>query len=630
MTGNAQKYKVLFLPAHVEIWVEAGSNLLECARSSGLYLNAVCGGEGTCGFCRVIVKTGTVDSPCSNMLSEADYQSGVRQACRSRVMSDLVVEIPPSAKLETAILHRESIQSSNTSLICQGWEYSPPVKKHHIKLSPAGRTNNSSVFQALKEQILSESTMAIPIEMEQKLASLPLPLSHGLTLTLLEEDGQTHLINIEPDNTTHSNLALVFDVGTTAVRGQLLNLNQGQVIAQAVEYNKQILYGADVIARINLCREDGGLAKLQSAVVETLNTLIQRLIDAAAARRGDINHIVVSANTVMNHLLLALDPQYLRLPPYLPSFSSPPLANARSLGLEVGEQVSLFCLPSVASYVGGDVVAGLTGIGVHQRSDLTLYIDIGTNGEIALGNNEWLLSAAASAGPTFEGGGIQCGMLATVGAIEDLFLDDMCTEPVINVIGEQQPLGICGSGLISLTAALLKKGLVSRSGRFNMEANHPSIRHGVNGKEFLLVAAEKSGTGRDIVFNEIDMDNLIRSKAALYSGYHTLVSSVNKKLSDIEHVVIAGTFGNRLNIEEAITIGLLPDLPRHKFIFIGNGSLLGARLLAFSAAVQQQCHQVAAMMTHIELSENIDFMNNYTAAMFLPHTDASLFPSIKL
>ena len=277
--------------------------------------------------------------------------------------------------------------------------------------------------------------------------------------------------------------------------------------------------------------------------------------------------------------------------------------------------------------MGGDIVAGILGSGIYQRSKVTLYIDIGTNGEIVVGNRDWMVTSAASAGPTFEGGGIKCGMLATTGAIEDFELAGN-GEPVLSVIGGGKPSGICGSGIINMAAVLLQSGLITQAGKYSAEKNNPRIRPGDDGYEYVLATAKQSATGKDIVFTEIDMTNLIRAKAALYAGYQTLIKSVGSRMESIDEVVIAGTFGSRLNMENAITIGLLPDLPREKFIFIGNGSLLGARLISFSTDLLRESRKVAAMMTNLELSDSAEFMTNYTAAMFLPHTDASLFPSV--
>jgi uncharacterized 2Fe-2S/4Fe-4S cluster protein (DUF4445 family) len=314
----------------------------------------------------------------------------------------------------------------------------------------------------------------------------------------------------------------------------------------------------------------------------------------------------------------------------VPTAGALPLILASSVGIKLAKHARLFAMPSVASYVGGDIVAGILGSGVYQREKVTVYIDIGTNGEIVVGNSDWMVTAACSAGPTFEGGGVKHGMIATTGAIENFEINPATLEPRLTTIGDARPRGICGSGLINIATALLKAGVIGQNGKFNTDLVGKRIRKGADGYEYLLARANETETGNDIVITEIDINNLIRSKAAMYAGCQTLVKSVGSKFDIIEQVIISGTFGSKINIENAIGIGLLPDLPRDKFIFVGNGSLLGARLSSFSSDLLSDSQRVAVMMTNVELSESTSFMENYVAALFLPHTNASEFPSVRL
>lgn len=634
MTDCKLKYKVHFEPDNVDVVVDEGANLMQAAIAAGVHINANCGGAGTCGTCNVLVKQGQVESHQTSKVSAADYKRGMRQSCQTRVMSDLVVEIPVESRLETSVLTQEKLATAAIGqTLATGWRFAPPVEKRFLELTPPSLEDNASDLSRLLrciEKSCGLTNIEVDFGVVQKLAGVVRAGKWKTTATFLDHDGLRRLINVEPGDTRGTNYSLAFDIGTTAVRGQLLDLARGSVLAQAIDYNGQISYGADVISRIAQRGKPGGREKLQKAVVETLNKLIKEMVGQAGAGIENVNHVVVAANTVMVHLLLGLDPQYLRLSPYVPTVSNPPLVKAQELGIDVAQNVYLYCVPSVASYVGGDIVAGILGSGIYQRPKVTLYIDIGTNGEIVVGNRDWMVTSAASAGPTFEGGGIKCGMLATTGAIEDFELKTKNGEPGLSVIGGGKPKGICGSGIINMAAVMLRTGLISQDGKFNSDSATRRLRQGEDGYEYLLVPAAESATGKDIVFTEIDMTNLIRAKAALYAGYQTLVKSVGSRMESIDEVVIAGTFGSRLNIENAITIGLLPDMPREKFIFIGNGSLLGARLISFSADLLRESRRVAAMMTNLELSERVDFMTNYTAAMFLPHTDSGLFPSVKI
>ncbi|GAI64371.1 unnamed protein product, partial [marine sediment metagenome] len=436
------------------------------------------------------------------------------------------------------------------------------------------------------------------------------------------------VINIESGDTREKHYSLAFDIGTTTISGQLLDLNQGKVIAESIDYNGQISYGEDVITRIAYCQKRGGLKKLQQAVTATINGVIRELKAQSQIDAKYIGHIILAGNTTMTQILLGLDPKYIRLAPYTPIANFFPPVRANSLGIKVGKQVYLFTFPSVASYVGGDIVSGIVGAGVHQRKNLTLFIDVGTNGEIVVGNSDWMVTASCSAGPAFEGGGIKHGMIATDGAIEEFNINPPNFEPGISTIGGAKPKGICGSGLINTVAGLLEAGVISQNGKFNTDLPTKRIREGTSGYEYVLSWAAETQTGKDIVITEVDIDNLIRAKAAMYAGCQTLVKSVGTTCSNLEQVIIAGAFGSHINVEKCITIGFLPDIPRNRFTFIGNGSLLGARLTSFSRDLLDDARRVANMMTNFELSENVDFTNNYVAALFLPHTNSGEFPSV--
>jgi uncharacterized 2Fe-2S/4Fe-4S cluster protein (DUF4445 family) len=367
---------------------------------------------------------------------------------------------------------------------------------------------------------------------------------------------------------------------------------------------------------------------LQQAIVATINGITEELEAQSQVDVKYVGHIILAGNTTMTQILLGLDPKYIRLAPYIPVANFFPPVRADSLGIKVRKQVYLFTFPSVASYVGGDIVSGIVGSGVYQRKKLTLYMDIGTNGEIVIGNSDWMVTASCSAGPAFEGGGVKYGMIATNGAIEDFDINPSNFEPVINTIGGTKPKGICGSGLINIVAGLLEVGVIGQNGKFNTNLRTKRIRKGSDGYEYVLAWAPETQIGKDIAITEVDIDNLTRAKAAMYAGCQTLVKSVGISCSDLEQVIIAGAFGSHIDIEKSIIIGLLPDIPRDRFIFIGNGSLLGARLTSFSRDLLDDARRVANMMTNFELSVNVNFMNNYTASLFLPHPNAEEFPSV--
>lgn len=632
-----KKVKVHFRPDNVDILVEPGENLLQAAISAGAHIYASCGGAGICGTCKVLIEKGEVETTRTRRVSNEEYKQGIRQACQSRVLTDLSVYIPVESRLEKAVISRE--QEKVSQVLATGWRFLPPLTKYYVELPPPSSTDNvsdlSRLLRGLKQRY-NLSNISVDFPVVEKLARTLRGGDWKVTVSSLVtavkpragDKRRLRIIDIEPGNTREKHYSLAIDIGTTTVVGQILDLNRGKVLAESIEFNKQISYGQDVIARINYAQKRGGLKTLQQAVVDTINQVIETLLNQAKIDRDDIGHITAAGNTTMTHLLLGLDPQYIRLTPYTPVANFFPPVEANSLDIHVREQVYLFTFPSVASYVGGDIVSGIVGAGVHQRRNLTFYIDIGTNGEIVIGNPEWMVTTACSAGPAFEGAGIRHGIVATEGAIEDVNINLSTLEPEIATIGNAPPKGICGSGLINLVATMLETGIIGQNGKFNHDLPTKRVRQGSDGYEYIVCWAPETQIGKDIVITEVDIDNLMRAKAAMYAGYQTLSKSVGINSSSFDMVIIAGAFGSSLNIESAITIGLLPDLPREKFIFIGNGSLLGARLTSFSIDLLDDARRVANMMTNIELSENLDFMNNYIASLFLPHTHIDEFPTV--
>ncbi|MFH1382493.1 MAG: ASKHA domain-containing protein [Chloroflexota bacterium] len=636
-----QKRRVHFEPGNVDIVVEPGANLLETAIQAGVRLIASCGGEGTCGTCKVVIKEGEVETKRTAKLSDEEYQRGVRQACQSKVITDLKVYLPVESRLETAILVREqkSTGARQQEALATGWRFSPPLKKYFVELPPPTLNDNVSDLSRLLRGLKQDyklSNMTVDFEVVANLPRVLREQNWQATVTILVTavESQTaarrrpRLVNVEPGDTRKQYYSLAIDIGTTTVKAQLLDLTRGRVIAEDADYNGQISYGRDVVTRITYCQRPDGLPTLQKAVVTTINEILGRLLVQSKVDVGNIGHVIVAGNTTMLQILLGIDPKYIRLAPYTPAATYVPPVKAKSLGVKVGGHVYLFTFPLVASYVGGDIVSGVVAAGVHQTKKLTFYMDIGTNGEIVIGKSDWMVTAACSAGPAFEGGEIKHGMIATSGAIEDFSIDATTIEPTIGTIGDEKPKGICGSGLINIVAGLLEARAISPNGKFNTDLPGKRIREGNEGYEYVLAWAPETQTDKDIVITETDIDNLMRAKAAMYAGCQTLVKSVGLTCNDIEQVIIAGAFGSYINIEKAITIGLLPDLPREKFIFIGNGSLMGARLGSFSIDILDEVRRVARLMTNFELSENVDFMNNYVAALFFPHTNADDFPNI--
>jgi len=632
--------KVTFKPYDITVEVEDGENLLKAALDAGVHINASCGGEGICGKCRIILEEGVVECPENTLLTQDEWSLGYRQACQCRVRSDIVVRIPPESLLDKKTITRRrsgiSLRPSpiNVASLKEEGLYNPAFQKKFLKLPPATLSDNVCDLSRLEQGLYKQfglKNLTLDFLLTRKIARVMRQEGFQVTATLdfaQRRSRNPRLVDIEPGDTTGRHYALAVDIGTTTVWVQLLDLAKGEVVGHAADYNGQLSYGDDVISRILYSQKPGGLETLQKAVVSTINKVTHGLLKRYKLAVEEISHLTVAANTTMTHLLYAIDPKNIRLSPYTPTACHVPPVRASHLGLELPEHVFIYSVSSVSSYVGGDIVAGVLASGIYKESKLTLYIDIGTNGEIVVGNQEWLATAACSAGPAFEGGGIRFGMRAAKGAVEDVSVNPHNAEPMFMTIDRVKAKGICGSGLINLLAALLEGNILGPNGRFREDLDTPRIREGEDGREYVLAWADETAGGEDLTISEVDIENLMRAKAAMFAGYLTLIDNVGLKLQDIEQVILAGAFGSFINLENAITIGLMPDLPRERFQFVGNGSLLGATLLAFSLELLEEERRVADMMTNFELSETPGFMDHYIAALFLPHTQEDYFPTV--
>ncbi|KSV16934.1 (2Fe-2S)-binding protein [Dehalococcoides mccartyi] len=625
-----KKFSVCFEPGHRVINGQKGDSLLDLAIIAGTGLCASCGGEGVCGRCRIKLIEGELECEDHLQISAEEFAQGIRLACQSRLVSNVTVEILAESRFDTAISGDAiscTLQSRPESV-----KNKPvlPLRKVFLKLVPPSGADNSSDLGRLKRFLkpFCPTEPDIDYHLLSSLSETLREKNWKITVSLLETPNGVKIINIQPGDQTLTTYAFAFDIGTTGVRGQLLEVTKSQVLAQATEYNGQIPFGEDVISRINYAAREGGLNQLQQAVVNTLNNLGQAMLSECGLEASDIAFATIAANTTITQLLYGLDPKHLRLAPYVPLASELPLIPARHINLSICPQAYIYTLPCVASYVGGDIVAGVISTNIPHREGLVLYIDIGTNGEIVVGNKDFMLTASCSAGPAFEGGGIKNGMLAKPGAIEDIELGPQSFEPKLSVMGSGNPKGICGAGLINTVSALLNCGLLGQNGKYNTHIKTGRLRKGADGYEYVLAFGREFGQGQDITLSEVDIDNLIRAKAAMYAGYQTLLENAGANFKNLEKVIIAGTFGAKLNIKKAINIGLLPELPEEHFIFVSNGSLAGARLCAFDKNAQTEASAAAKMMTNVELSESVSFMDNYMASMFLPHTKSTDFPEV--
>ncbi|MBM3255351.1 MAG: DUF4445 domain-containing protein, partial [Candidatus Omnitrophica bacterium] len=638
--------KVTFYPDNKTVEVEKDRSILSAAISAGVYINSSCGGDGVCGRCKVILKNGKVVSQSAGRITADEKKRGVHLACATFVQSDLEVEIPVESRLNLEGLTQEEINkrlqkdySAPEELDLAGlppgadiFVHSPLATKLYLELPAPSLEDKISDLERLYRRIREVKNLPIMqtgLGNIRGLGELLHDSDWRVTVTLGNRNDNVEIVLVEPGDTSLKNFGLCFDVGTTTVSAQLVDLNTKKALGTKATYNKQAAFGSDVITRIIYAKEEDGLEQLHQAVTDDMNEMAQKLIKEHAVDLNDVTCVVCAGNTTMIHLLLRVDPSYIRREPYAPVFNFAPVLRAAEAELRINPRGLLACVPGVASYVGGDVTAGVLSCGLYQEEGLSLLIDIGTNGEVVLGSKEFLISAAASAGPAFEGSGVSCGMRSAKGAIQKLRIKPDSFEVSYSVIGEVKPLGICGSGYIDLIAQLLLAGILDKNGKLKAIKNK-RIREGELGREFIVAFKDQSATGADIVISEPDIENLKRAKAAIYSATSVLLRHMGLNFNQLKKVFIAGGFGTYLDIENAISIGLLPDLERTKFLFIGNSSLAGSRQVLLSYEAMKKADEIARTITYFELSIEPSYMDEYMAALFFPHTDIKLFPSLKI
>ncbi|MFH0727878.1 MAG: ASKHA domain-containing protein [Pseudomonadota bacterium] len=627
------EHTVNFMPEGKSVRVSDGTTLLDAALSVGVHLNASCGGKGLCGKCKLIVEAGQIERRPEEvlLLTEKEKKDNYVLACMSGVAGDVTVRIPEETlekKLKVAGMGKELTEKLKGLVTT----IQPILMEIPLELEPPSLDDSVSdldrLNRGLKKEGLDIARLNIGIGVIRELAAVMRDENWKITASVIQKKCSSEILRVTPGTEKFRSMGLAIDVGTTSIVVYLVDMSDGSILAATSGHNLQAACGDDVINRI-ICSEKGGVAKLSRMVLMTINTLISEALDSVDADFHRIKNVVISGNTTMTHLLLKIEPNYIRREPYIPSVSEFPILKAGEIGIKADSIAAVFIMPGPASYVGGDIVSGLVYTGLHREDPLTLFIDVGTNGEIVLGNRDWLLTASCSAGPAFEGGGIRWGMRAEEGAIEKVSIDSETLAARFMTVGNVSPRGICGSGMIDLIAEMLFAGIIDAGGKIRLDASHPRIQKEGDSLSYVLVPAAETAMEKDILFSETDIHSLILSKAAVYAGFTVLLNQAGLDFSMVDRVWIAGGFGQYLNVDRAIMIGLLPDIPRDKFQYMGNTSAAGAYLSLLSEDHRNEAHDICNSMTYIDFSTNNRFMDEFVSARFLPHTDINSFPSVK-
>ena len=630
------KRTITFIPDNVTVTVDDNTNLFKAVKAAGVYVLSSCGGKGNCGKCKVVIKEGSVEPGKSrSYLSAEEAERGYVLACHSRVKTDLTVEIPPESRMQAK--HKIATGAKTDEILKlmkdAGGCLESRINRIYLDLPVPTIDDNIADFERVRRGLDQAGFNAAHLHMNYlMLSKLPRVLREGawrVTVTVLSVTEVLEALDIHPGDAMKTRYGAAVDIGTTTVVVYLVDMTNGHIVGTASTYNSQVKCGDDVISRIVYATEMNGLKELQELAVGNMNALLADLAEKSAIPPGMIDYIVVAGNTTMMHLFYGIDPANIREEPYIPAATFFPPIRGKSVGLALCPQAIIYSMPNVASYVGGDITAGVLVSQIHKQEAVSLFIDIGTNGEIVLGNKDWLVTAACSAGPAFEGSGIKFGMRAMEGAIEEVEIDPKTYEVNYRVIGDAKPIGICGSGMIDILAEMYLNRVIDQKGKIREEIGSKRVRRGEHGLEFVIAWRVESAINKEIVITEVDLDNLIRAKAAIYAGFATLLSHMGMGFDAVEKLYIAGGFGRYIDVERAITIGMLPDLPVEKFQFLGNTSIMGAYYGLLCDRLRHEAEEIAKRMTYVELSVSHSFMDEYMQALFLPHTDLNAFPTVK-
>jgi uncharacterized 2Fe-2S/4Fe-4S cluster protein (DUF4445 family) len=543
----------------------------------------------------------------------------------------MTITVPKSHSLETSQILMDTDARRFSELAGEVragiFEFDPLVKKIYIEMSPPTvhdhTADHERLYLAIREQI-DAPIMQTGFRVLQKLPKLLQSCNYKATVTIGRRGDTTEVIEVEAGNHCKRNFAVAVDLGTTTVVAHLLDLTNAETIDTEATYNSQINFGEDYIRRIIYAEENDAFDEMQNRLVGDVNNLIVTLASRKKIDLQDITTVICAGNTAMIHFLLNLDPTRIRREPYIASAGFVPPIRAAEAGIQINKRGLLYCLPSVAAYVGSDIVAGVLATRIFTKKGIILFADIGTNGEVVLGNHEWLVCASSSAGPAFEGSGIKHGMRAGAGAIEKLTILDNGSIK-LKTIADTAPVGICGSGLLDTLAELFLHGIIDRTGKLKTNGQ-PELTEGDEGRQFQIVPP--GNEHQEIVITQADIDNLIRSKAGVFAAIRVLMESTQTKPQDLEAIYLAGGFGNFLNVSQAVTIGMLPDIPIEKIQFVGNTSIAGAKTVMLSRKALEAAEEIAKSMTYFDLMSHTGYMEEFTRANFLPHTDLSLFPSV--
>ena len=627
---------VLFTPSQTEIEVPAGTTILAAAQDGGVFINSLCAGDGVCGRCRVIVRQGRVTPGASDSFTPDEVSQGYVLACEAGIESDVVVDVLEEHSLDGAddAAPSEVPYLADLSKLIKYVRLRPLVRRTPLQLPPPTLDNPicdlDRITHALGPAVPADS-YEMDLQVMQRLPEVVRQSNWNVTALTGRRGGSVReILGVEGGDAERPNMCVAVDVGTTTITCHLVDLADGRTLGQAGKYSSQIQYGADVIRRIIYSQQsEANRRTLRQTVVDDINELIAELIARYSIDSRDIAMMTAAGNTTMMHLLLGLPVENVRREPYVGAAYALPPFRASEVGLRIHPRGLLYCLPSVAAYVGSDIVAGIFATALTKSDDVRMLIDVGTNGEVVVGNKDFVICASASAGPAFEGSECTGGMRAAPGAVDHIRLLDANRVLSYSTIASAPAAGLCGTGYVDIVAEMLRVGVIDKTGRIQPDSSPARVREGDGGEmEYVILPAELATTGKDIVITQGDVSNILRAKGAIYAAESVLLNALDMTFDNVKEIMVAGGFGNFLDVENAVRIGLLPDVGADGLRFVGNTSLAGAKLAALSEKYYDEMVALARKTTYFELSTDSRFMDEFVSACFFPHTNVELFPSV--
>ena len=645
MSRGKKNIIIDFEPISRRVYLSSSESLYEMLTKAGIQIRSLCGGKGSCGKCKVIVQKGSeylnnlTDSELDH-LENKEIEKKTRLACQAKVNKSYIPDLEDSQAPQLIIYLPDDLIYEDfkilTSGLDKGVEVNPAIEKLFIKSKlPSLKEPIADMERTLSSLLQVESFDSKSLKFEfrvlQNLSEILRQGNHEVTLTVWNKE---EIIDCESGDHVNEKYGIAFDIGTTTIVGYLINLTNGRIYSVASALNPQTAYGEDVISRITFIKDNKqGLSILNTSIIEMLNSLIIKTAKETGIDTDQIYEAVVVGNTVMHHIFMGLNPKFVGLSPYVPVLQQGLNTRARDLRLEIAYDANVYTLPLVAGFVGADTMGVILSSEIDKESKLTLALDIGTNGEIIIGNNKMLATGSCAAGSALEGAHIKDGMRAAAGAIDSVKIDPDDFSVKYSTINNKKPIGICGSGLIDVVAEMLKSKIIARAGNFNKEIlSHERVINEDKKKEFILAYSDETASGKNVTISQKDVREIQMAKGAFYSGTNLILNALKKNYNtdlEIQQIFLAGAFGNYIDKYNAKFIGMIPDIDNDSIYQIGNAAGVVAQYCLLNKDLRKKAQSLLENIIYIEIAIQNDFQREYAEAMYFPHLKLENFPSLK-